>query len=248
MTVVYLFAHFDDEYGVLPLIRQRAEAGVDQRFIYAADYTSPAMAARRRNETQAMMRHLGLDPDHVIHPATGVVDGRLRFDLPRVFDAIQASVEGLGEVENIVVPAWEGGHPDHEACVQMAVALQSRSQPSAMIEQFSLYHGKGLVGPLFRACDPIVENGPVIPVGLSAGAWLDYALSVRFFGSQKKTWAGLWPSMFATFALRRGFSYQGLDPKRVHERPHVGPLLYERMYGVAYEDVRRAGETFLESL
>ena len=248
MTVVYLLAHFDDEYGVLPLIRQRAEAGIGQRFVYLADYETPALATRRRNETRAFMVHLGLNPDHVIHLQTGVVDGRLRQDLPRVFDAVQASIEQLGHVERLVVPAWEGGHPDHEACAQMAVALQRRSLPAATIEQFSLYHGKGLAGPLFRACDPITENGPVVRVGLSAKQWLDYAASIRFFGSQARTWAGLWPSMFLTFALRGGFGYQNLNPERIHERPHSGPLLYERMYGVSYDEVRRAGDVFLAGL
>ena len=107
------------------------------------------------------------------------------------------------------------------------------------IDQVSLYNGRGLPGRLFRAASPLPENGPVTRVPMRAADWALYAREVRCFPSQWRTWAGLSPAMFATFA-RTGYGYQQLSPERVRERPHAGPLLYERMYGVPYSEVRAA--------
>ena len=70
-------------------------------------------------------------------------------------------------------------------------------------------------------------------------------LAVRFFVLQR-AWLGLWPAMFWTY-WRRGFGVQRLAPDRVRERPHAGPLLYERMFKVPYAEVRAAADAFLAS-
>ena len=71
-------------------------------------------------------------------------------------------------------------------------------------------------------------------------------LAVRFYRSQATTWAGLWPTMFWTYE-RQGFCVQRMDHARVLERPHAGPLLYERRYKQPYEGVRDAADAFLAS-
>ncbi|HEY9217414.1 MAG TPA: hypothetical protein VIO94_05145, partial [Phenylobacterium sp.] len=132
----------------------------------------------------------------------------------------------------------EGGHPDHDACAFLAARLAGElgGRP---IEQVSLYHGAGMPGRLFRAGDPLAENGPIRRLSLSPAEWRRYAAAVRLFPSQWRTWMGLWPVMFASYA-RQGWGCQTLAQDRVTQRPHEGPLLYERMYGAAYADVRAA--------
>jgi hypothetical protein len=61
--------------------------------------------------------------------------------------------------------------------------------------------------------------------------------SVAAFPSHAYAWSGIWPAMFAGYA-RRGFGWQQLTAERVLERPHAGPLFYERMFKVAYGEVR----------
>ena len=46
MSVVYILAHFDDEYCALPLIWQAAREGLAQRFVYLVDYRDAALGAR----------------------------------------------------------------------------------------------------------------------------------------------------------------------------------------------------------
>lgn len=241
MTVVYLLAHLDDEYAVLPLLLERARAGVDQRLLYLADYRSPAMAARRRAETAALLTHIGVPTAAARHVGrgAGAIDGAVHRSLPAAEAAVAEAAAGLGRVERLVVLAWEGGHPDHDCAAFLAVRL-ARRLGEVPIDQAPLYNGRRAPGRLFRAASPLPENGPAQRLALSAADWALYAAAVRFYPSQWRTWAGLWPAMFARFARQGAYACQTLDPRRVLERPHAGPLLYERMYGVGYAEVRAA--------
>lgn len=238
--IVHLLAHFDDEYCAVPLILANRRAGLDQRFVYVADYASPEVTRVRMAETRAFLSGLGIAPEKVIHAASQVADGALHHDPLKAFAAARAAVNSLGPASGFVTTAWEGGHADHDLCAAMTVALAG-GRP---IQQISLYQGRNTPGPLFATGDPIPENGPATRIPLPLADWLAWALAVRRYPSQWKSWAGLWPTMFASY-LRRGFCVQALAPARVLERPHLGRLLYERRFGVAYEAVRAAADEIL---
>ena len=231
MAVAYILAHFDDEYFATPRIRRAAG---DQWFLYIADYAAPALTARRLAESRAYLARLGVPAERVIHvgAGSGALDGQVHRHLPGLLSRLAAELARIGAVERLVVTAWEGGHMDHDACAALAVKVAGATP----IDQITLYNGPGLPGRLFRAGVPLAENGPLVRTRLSASEWLAFAAGVRAFPSQARTWMGLWPVMFASY-LRRGFSHQALDPARVRERPHAGPLLYERMYGITYAEV-----------
>lgn len=240
MAIVHLLAHFDDEYFATPLIRRISEMEADQRFLYVADYADPGRAARRLSETRAYLASLGVPAHHIVHvgAGSGAWDGQVHRHLPRLHGLLAAELERIGTVDRILVTAWEGGHMDHDACAALAIWLAG----GLPVEHFSLYNGPRLPGRLFRAGVPLPENGQPIRVRMSLGAWLAFAAGVRCFPSQVGTWLGLWPVMFANY-LARGFGYQCLRPARIYERPHAGPLLYERMYGVTYAEVAAAIRT-----
>ena len=245
MTCVYVLAHFDDEYCGLPLVAERAAAGEDQLFLYVADYADPRLGARRFAETQALLAHLGVPRSKVLHVGrgTGAVDGGVYRALEPAYAALEAALADVPRIDRMVTLAWEGGHMDHDMCAMMTAELaRTRGQPP--IETISLYTGPGLGGPFFHGAWPLAENGPVRRIRLKPGAWLNWMAAVRFFPSQIKTWLGLWPAMFWSYAWR-GFGVQQLDPARIRQRPHEGSLFYERMFKVPYADVRAAADAFL---
>ena len=246
MTCVYVFAHFDDEYCGLPLVAERAAAGEEQLFLYVADYANPALAARRFAETRSLLAHLGVDPSKVLHVGrgTGAVDGGVFRALPAAYAALEAALAGVERIDRFVTLAWEGGHMDHDMCALMTAELAT-GRGSPPIETISLYTGPGLGGPFFHGAWPLAENGPVRKLALTPAGWLRWMAAVRFFPSQAKTWLGLWPAMFWSYAWR-GFGVQQLDPARVRQRPHQGPLFYERMFKVPYAEVRAAADAFLK--
>lgn len=247
MAVVYILAHFDDEYCGLPLVTGGVAAGREQHFFYVADYVTRDLAERRFAESRALLAHLGVPADRVIHVGrdTGALDGAVHRALPQAFAALRDALAGIGPVEKIVVPAWEGGHMDHDMCAMMACEL-AREHGDPPIETISLYNGPGLGGPFFHGGSPLRENGPVTPVKVGLRQWLAWMAAVRFFPSQIKTWAGLWPAMFWSYA-RGGFGVQRLDPARIRQRPHAGRLFYERMFKVPYDEVRAAADAFLDA-
>ena len=243
MTVVYLFAHFDDEYCALPLIDEAREAGREQLCLYVADYDRPRVRAQRHAETRALLSWLGLDPARAVHVGaeSGIADGGVHRALAAAIHVLEAALIDVN-VEAIVCPAWEGGHMDHDMCALLAAHIAA-SRGGLPVTMISLYNGPGLPGPLFRGARPLPQNGPVRRCDLSARDLLRWMLAVRFFWRQR-AWLGLWPTMFWTY-WTRGFGVQQLDPARLRERPHDGPLLYERMFKVPYEDVRAAADAFL---
>ena len=245
MAVIYLLAHFDDEYCALPLVTADVAAGADPWFLYVCDYAKPDLTRRRFDETKALLAYLGVDPSRALHvgAGTGAQDGIVHRALPAAYAAIQAAVAEIGPVSRIVVTAWEGGHADHDMCALMAATLAAELGDPP-IETISLYNGPRLPGPFFHGAWPLPENGPVRRVRLTLSGWLHWMAAVRFFPSQAKSWLGLWPTMFLTYA-RRGFGVQRLDPARVRERPHAGTLFYERMFKVPYPEVRAAADAFL---
>src|SRR5437899_6952942 len=237
MTIVYVLAHFDDEYCALPLIRRARAEGREQRFIHVVDYRNPKMALRRRRETEAFLASQGVPPSAVTHLGahTGWFDGELHRHARPAYEALKAAVPG--PVERVVTPAWEGGHPDHDICAAMGVKLAAE-RGGAPVDQVCLYQGKGLPWIFYRASTPLAENGPAHEMRPTAGEWAAWLASVGAFPSQLKAWSGLLPGMAMTFARQGGFRYQTLDPHRIGERPHEGGLLYERMFRTPYSLVR----------
>jgi len=241
MSTVYVLAHFDDEYAALPLIlRERAE-GRTQHFVYNMDYRTKAMAETRFGETRRFLQRFGIDPDcaHHVGRDTGVLDGGLYRDPARAYAALKDAVSRLGPVERFVTTAWEGGHPDHDLGAAMTVRLGGELG-GATVEQVSLYNSPDLPWLFYHGASPLPQGGPVQRMALSGPDWRRWAISVVDYPSQTKTWLGLWPAMFMTFARQREFRWQHLTAERVAERPHAGPLFYERMFKVPYEAVRAA--------
>ena len=239
MTVVYVLAHFDDEYCALPLIRRACAEGREQLFIHVVDYRNPKMSARRHRETVAFLAAEGVPAASQIHLGadTGWWDGELHRHVGSAYEALKAAIPGA--VERVLVPAWEGGHPDHDICAALGVKLAAE-RGAAPVDQVCLYQGKGLPWIFYRACWPLAENGPAHEMRLNGREWTSWLAAVGAFPSQIKAWSGLLPGMVMTFARLRAFRYQSLDPARIGERPHAGGLLYERMFRTPYARVREA--------
>src|SRR6266705_1149760 len=72
MTIVYVLAHFDDEYCALPLIRRDLAEGREPLFVHVVDYRIPRMAERRRRETAAFLAGLGIAAQAQIHLGKGL--------------------------------------------------------------------------------------------------------------------------------------------------------------------------------
>lgn len=224
-TDVFLLAHPDDEFACSIGIARSVERGREVVVVYTTDGGYGGQSrARREAESLVVLTELGVRPQvvHFVGSDVSIPDGRLVEHLDRARDALSRLLPPV--IETLYLPAWEGGHQDHDATHLVGLSLADRASD---VRQFPLYRALGREGPLFQALAPLSENGPVAveeaPLGERAAAF------ARCFAypSQWRSFLGLAP--FALVRLtRHGFVHQPVDPARVSAAPHVGAPLYER--------------------
>jgi LmbE family N-acetylglucosaminyl deacetylase len=250
-TTVFLFAHQDDEMGVLPILAELAAAGLPVLCLYLTDGGFRGESPERRNnESLHVLAHLGIGADSVrfIGAELGIPDGGLLEHLATAAQAITACLAEAGPVERIIMHAYEGGHQDHDAVHVLGVRAAQRSGTLDVARQFTLY--RATTWPLiphvmFR---PIEANGPVEMTSITVRERLRYLWLCLSYRSQPVALMGLWPLIALDYlALGGRQKLQRVALARLTERPHVGPLLYERRGRRSFDDFHAATNRFLRS-
>lgn len=239
-AALFLFAHQDDEFGVYTLIARYRQAGVPVRCAYLTDGAAGGVsAAVRQAESLAVLAQLGVAACDVAFAgaALGIADAALPGALEPAARWMEDWFDAAAAPRAIHVLAWEGGHHDHDALHALTVTLAAERGWLDRVTQFALYNGARLPGPWFRILSPLPENGAATAQPI---AWpmrlrcLRYCLS---YPSQRKTWLGLFPFALAHYLLRGVQELQQVTPARTAERPHAGPLYYEKRRFFTWEQM-----------
>ncbi|MFC5551316.1 PIG-L deacetylase family protein [Massilia aerilata] len=230
-AALFLFAHQDDEFGVFQRIADCRAQGLRVACAYFTDgATASATAAQRNLESLAVLQKLGVERDevHFAGQQLGIADAQLPQHLQRAARWLEHWLDGYAQIDSLHVTAWEGGHHDHDALHALAVTVADRRGLLARTWQYALYQAAGLPGPLFRVLAPLPQNGPArtwtIPWRMRR-TYLRHCLS---YPSQRGTWIGLLPFVLLHYLLRGTQALQPVDPGRLGQRPHAGPLYYEK--------------------
>jgi LmbE family N-acetylglucosaminyl deacetylase len=237
-----LFAHPDDEFAVFPWIRAAVEQGRTVHCLWLTDGGFNGQDIERRNEESAkILSGLGVHRAHMhfVGAEWKIPDGELHHALHDVVAKLLERFAGLAGGAELLIPAWEGGHQDHDATHLAGLSLAAAAKARA--RQYSLYHGKGLKGPWFRVLSPLAENGPIEFMPTTLAQRMGHAIRCLGYPSQWKSFAGLLPFYILRMLRRDAFALQSVAPARVGERPHAGALLYERRGGPAWPEF--AGRT-----
>jgi LmbE family N-acetylglucosaminyl deacetylase len=242
-VALFLFAHQDDEFGVFQRIADCRRQGLRVACAYLTDgQTASASAARRNAESLAVLARFGVAPADVSFAgaALGIGDARLPHHLATAERWLDGWLDGFAQIDSLHVPAWEGGHHDHDALHALAVTVAARRGLLARTCQYALYQAKGLPGPLFRVLAPLAENGAARHTPI---AWRDRLRFVRCclsYPSQRATWIGLLPFVLLHYATRGVQSLQPVSPARLAQRPHAGPLYYEKRKFFSWDQMTQA--------
>lgn len=241
--LVVLLAHPDDEFAIFPVLR-----GARNRAVHVLWLTDGGWGgqdrARRERESASVLAELGGERFalHFLGRELGISDGALHRELGRAVPAVFERLSGVGSGAEVLMPAWEGGHQDHDACHLVGVALADRLAGRG--QQFSLYHGCGLVGPMFRVLSPLPQNGSPVALRTQFRERLGYAGLCLRYRSQWKSFVGLLPLYLWQMRRPTAFALQPIDRARTGEKPHSGRLLYERRNGPTWEEFAAATAAF----
>lgn len=230
-AALFLFAHQDDEFGVFHRIGQCVREGMRVYCAYLTDGAyRRATSSQRNEESLAVLEQLGVQRQHVAFAGAeiGLADGRLPLHLTDAHAWLRTWLARFPDIDSIHVPAWEGGHQDHDALHALAVVLAHGGGMLERVRQYPLYHAHGCTHPMLRALAPLEANGPVSSTVIPKSERLRHLRLCLSYSSQRNAWALLFPFVAAHYAVRGTQQLQGVSVDRLVERPHAGSLYYER--------------------
>ena len=238
---LFLFAHQDDEYGVYHELARAAGQG-PVACAYFTDGAAGGDPERRDDESRRVLGKLGVPAEnvHFLGPRHGIADGRLFESLPAVAAALDQALALAADDARVYVPAWEGGHHDHDGLHAVTAITLHRRGRLAQGRQFSLYNAWRRAGPLFRVLTPLPQNGAVERQRLSFGQRLRQLRLCLGYPSQAKTWLGLFPFVAMRLLWSGAQRLQPLQLERVGGRPHQGRLYYEKRAFLTFEQLQQA--------
>ncbi len=244
---LFLLPHQDDETPVLHQIESLAAQKEHLLIAFLTSGTfSGAPAPVRDAESLDVLGRIGVQPSAVrfIGTELKVPDGDLMPHLDALYRSLMEQVQLSGGLASLCVPAWEGGHQDHDAAHLLGLAIAKSCSALERASQFPYYHGRDLPGILFRTLQPLASNGTPITHRLSWGQRLRFMGYLTRYRSQWSSWIGLGPFFVLHYLFWGTQVRQPVSTSRVFERPHEGPMLYERRRFSSYERFLAATQQF----
>ena len=242
-TYLFLFAHQDDELFTLPQILDLTDSGKTVICAYLTSGASPnqtGQAKRRNQESLEVLQSVGVNDAnvHFIGGLASIADGML---LKHLDEALEILINTFPRgIESLFIPAWEGGHHDHDACHAIGRTYADECSIDEVIE-FALYNAFGRKHPFFNVLKPIPDQNEI--TRFEKKLTLRCFIAVTSYRSQWKTWLGLTPSMIIHAILRRPILFRAIDRNVGLSKPHKGDLFYERRFRVPYNVVYEAIST-----
>jgi LmbE family N-acetylglucosaminyl deacetylase len=195
-ALIALLPHPDDEFAILPLLARAHAEGRATHLVWLTDGAFGGVDPEvRRQESLRALRSVGVQPHTLVFVGIdgGIPDGRLHLSMAEAHTATIAALDAVDGPAELLLPAWEGGHQDHDAAHALGRAV-ARSRGFHAL-QYPLYQGEGLRGPVFRALAPLRASTVVraLPVG-----WTDIGRLVRaclHYRSQWRSFVGLLPNL-----------------------------------------------------
>lgn len=227
---LFLFAHPDDEFGVFSQIERERRRGNRTVCAYVTDGAAAAHPQVREEESRSVLARLGVNFDDIVFAGKqlGIKDGYLHLSIDTLARWLSKLHQDLPAVTACYVPAWEGGHPDHDLLHAVVTLVYEQQGALDRLRQYPLYNSQGCRGPFFRVLYPLKENGPTQCISIGwAERWRNLKLCLSY-PSQWRSWVGLFPFVLLHHVLHGVQQLQRVDPQRLLHRPHGGTLYYER--------------------
>ena len=237
---LFLFAHQDDEYFVAPLLAKDPAKALCV-FLTMGDFHGTSCAVRNA-ESRRALRSLGVADEQIVFAGEklGVPDNDLASHLPSVFAWLDTECTGA---KTVFAPAYEGGHPDHDAACLLGYALAARAGGIPVLE-FAAYRAHPWLPHYFEVMR-VPEGKKADAVALPKARFSPKTFSLfRCYPSQWKTWLGLLPPLTFHYLTGGKTGIYRAANRDFHVRPHEGKLYYEYRRWNTFERFREQTESF----
>ena len=229
-VAIFFFAHQDDEFAVFHQLCEERREGRRICCVYLTNGESRGVAAHVRNtESVAVLLKLGVAQRDILFVGQelSIGDGALPDNMDTARSWLVAWIAQCSDVAAIYVPAWEGGHPDHDAAHAIVVSVMAQSNTLDKARQFSLYNSYRCPAPFFRVLSPLAANGQVVESRIPYADRFRFLALCLSYRSQTKTWIGLFPFVLWNYLVKGTQCLQPISLERMRSRPHPGTLYYE---------------------
>ena len=246
-NIVYIFAHNDDEIFILPSIKEELEKQ-NKVFVvyitygsqYGHDHTT------RKDESLKTLLSIGVNSANIFPVGTelNVLDGESYRFMNQIYEKLLNILSF--KIEKIFVPAWEGGHLDHDVAQIIGMEIFKQKEIPSIIE-YPLYNGFQCIGPFFRVMNLIPrKNEEILSLKLSYREILQIFLTVFNYKSQWKTFLGLFPFIILKLLVFKKYNFRRNCVYDYGKPPHSGPLFYEKRFGASFNDLSKKFREFID--
>lgn len=234
---VFVLAHHDDEFFIAATMRRLAATGAGASVVWLT--IGGLGGSRREAESRRAMALLGVEAAH--QHCLRLPDGRALAYLDEIVGRLEALFLKL-KPASVFVPAFEGGHPDHDTAQLAAAAALAKAGLSATLFEFPLYHR---FQTRFLTVGEFLSGSPE---PFHTRMWVrDRLLKKKLaaiYESQRPVLASLLALKGGPLLLHPwGEPCRQVPADRDYcKRPHEGRLAYEYYTRVRFKDFQAAAE------
>jgi hypothetical protein len=232
-----LLPHHDDEFFLGLHLNRLARLVERVSFIYLT--FDDNRAGIRAGETKKYLERVGVRNASIIEVGIdlNILDGALHRNIQKCLECLKLNMENDRRL-SIFVPAWEGGHHDHDAANIIGSLLRRDFPNQVKLFEFGLYSGQNLSGPFFCVTSFSRRGKTVAPA--EPGGYLErigHSFLAMTFKSQWRTFCGLLPFVFLSRILDRRVNIGHVPMDRDYSTPpHSGLLFYQRRFKVDWTE------------
>jgi len=229
-TSLLIIPHQDDEIFILPYLIKLIRDGHKVVVIYLTNgkYANHSVYIRRK-ESCDVLKSVGINSQDIkfvgenLNIRDGEVINNLNILSVELFKIIMQYGEDLSE---ILTPAWEGGHHDHDATNFIVNYVALKMSKARQVCQFYTYNAHGVRHPFYRVMHSIKPSDLVKPFKFSFYDGLRTLFCIRHYKSQYFSFIGLAPELIYRLIFIRNLELDYNLPD-FDIKPHDGGLFYE---------------------
>lgn len=241
-SAIFLFPHQDDEVGIFQKIVDELK---DENEVFCLFFTRASNEKKnstRNFESTNVLLSYGVKKKNIVFVGQylSIEDKCLHKHIHQAYQWLKDWLMSHSDIGNIYVPAWEGGHPDHDCLNAIAAVLSTQSNFKQKVWQFPLYNAYNCPSFFYKIQSPLCHNGEPIRIPINFTNRIRFIKSCLGYPSEFVAWIGLFPFFFYNYFVLGRQLLQPIQYDRIFFRPHKGSLYYEvRKFG-SWDDVSKA--------